>query len=60
MKTLNLYSIVLGVIASLFIGCSSGLLDLTPEMSNVVNSYYKDAQQFRKGLNAAYGILQSE
>ena len=60
MKALNLYSIALGAVAFLFAGCSSGLLDLTPEMSNVVNNYYKDAEQLRKGVNSAYGLLQAE
>lgn len=60
MKTQKIYSILLGIVVVLFAGCSGGLLDLTPEMSNVLNNYYKDAEQLRKGVNSAYGILQAE
>ena len=44
----------------MFAGCSGTYLDLTPEMQNVLNNYYKDAEQLRKGVNSAYGILQAE
>ena len=44
----------------MFAGCSGTFLDLTPEMQNVLNNYYKDAEQLRKGVNSAYGILQAE
>ena len=60
MKALRIYSIALGIAAILFAGCSGSLLDLTPEMQNVLNNYYKDAEQLRKGVNSAYGILQAE
>ncbi len=45
MKALRIYSIALGIAAILFAGCSGSLLDLTPEMQNVLNNYYKDAEQ---------------
>lgn len=60
MKALKKYSIILGITAILFSGCSGNLLDLTPEMQNVLNNYYKDAEQLRKGVNSAYGTLQAE
>ena len=40
MKALRIYSIALGIAAILFAGCSGSLLDLTPEMQNVLNNYY--------------------
>ena len=60
MKALRIYSIALGMAAIMFAGCSGTYLDLTPEMQNVLNNYYKDAEQLRKGVNSAYGILQAE
>ena len=60
MKALRIYSMALGIVAILFAGCSGNYLDLTPEMQNVLNNYYKDAEQLRKGANSAYGILQAE
>ena len=48
MKALRIYSIALGIAAILFAGCSGSLLDLTPEMQNVLNNYYKYAEQLRK------------
>lgn len=60
MKTLGIYIIILGIASILFTGCSESLLNLTPEMQNVLNNYYKDAGQLRKGVNSAYGILQAE
>ena len=56
MKALRIYSIALGMAAIMFAGCSGTYLDLTPEMQNVLNNYYKDAEQLRKGVNSAYGI----
>ncbi|MEL5892183.1 RagB/SusD family nutrient uptake outer membrane protein [Bacteroides sp. GD17] len=61
MKALRIiYSIVLGITVFMFTGCSGDLLDLSPDMQNVLNNYYKDAEQLRKGVNSAYGILQAE
>lgn len=60
MKALKIYSMALGMTAILFAGCSGSLLDLNPEMQNVLNNYYKDAEQLRKGVNSAYGTLQAE
>ena len=40
-------------------GCSEVLLDQTPQTQNVINNYFKDAAQLRKGVNSAYGILQA-
>lgn len=40
-------------------GCSESLLDQTPQTQNVINNYFKDAAQLRKGVNSAYGILQA-
>ena len=53
MKALRIYSIALGMAAIMFAGCSGTYLDLTPEMQNVLNNYYKDAEQLRKGVNSA-------
>ena len=42
MKALRIYSIALGMAAIMFAGCTGTYLDLTPEMQNVLNNYYKD------------------
>ena len=57
MKT-NIHHLLWAVAGVMLSGCSGDLLDLYPEMDNVLDNYYTSKAQIEKGVNAAYASLQ--